>query len=193
MNLVLPTEKQIIELLGYYVARPFNFFVSPIVDPMFNLDRTFLSQASSLEMLLSQGMDFNRLIRYGIRYLSRSEEEEIRQNEVNRVESVRENVLIDEGGERFLAVARYTRVPNLLIAELRYRSGLMILRRKDMILSISRCRRHIINVFYIKPCQQCFPIYSFVCPSGILSRSSRIPEIWRTRYRRRGRASLKGE
>ena len=162
---------------GYYIARPFNFFVSPIVDSMFNLDRTFLSQASSLEMLLCQGMDFNRLIRHGIRYLSRSEEKEIRQKEINRLESVRENMLIDEGGERFLEMARYTRVLNLLIAELRYRSGLMILRRKDMILSISRSRHHIIDVFYIKPCQQCFPNYSFVCPSGILSRSSRIPEI----------------
>lgn len=91
---------------GHYVARPYNFFVSPVLDPMFNLDRTFLSQASALEMLLSQGMDFNRLIRHGIRYLSREEEKEIREKESLRNDGVREEVLIDEGGERFLASAR---------------------------------------------------------------------------------------
>jgi hypothetical protein len=94
---------------GHYSARPFNFFVSPVTDGLFGLDRTFLSQASALEMLCSLGMDLNRVVRHGNRYLSREEEKQITENEVLRVNSVREDILIDEGGERFLADARLLR------------------------------------------------------------------------------------
>lgn len=93
---------------GAYIAKPFNFFVSPALDPMFGLDRTFLSQASALDMLCREGMDLNRLLRHGIRYLSRDEERRIRAKESDRAAGVREDISIDEGGEKFLARVKYT-------------------------------------------------------------------------------------
>jgi hypothetical protein len=93
--------------LGYYTAKPYNFFVSPVVDPMFSLDRTFLCQSSALEMLCKGGMNFNHLLRHGIRYLSINEEKEIRAKEADRVDGVRDDILIDEGGQNFLNTVRY--------------------------------------------------------------------------------------
>ncbi len=92
---------------GHYSAKPFNFFVSPVVDPMFGFDRTFLCQSSAMEMLCKEGMDFNHLIRHGIRYLSRDEEMDVRARETDRVDGVRERITIDEGGEKFLDNVRY--------------------------------------------------------------------------------------
>jgi hypothetical protein len=92
--------------IGGYLAKPFNFFVSPVTDPMFALDRTFLCQSSAMEMLSREGMDFNHLLRHGIRYLSRDEEKEIRSTELDRVEGVREMILVDKGGEEFLSTVR---------------------------------------------------------------------------------------
>ena len=92
---------------GQYMAKPFNFFVSPVVDPMFGFDRAVLCQASALDMLSREGMDYNRLLRHGARYLSRPEEKEIRVRELDRTEGVRDNIAIDEGGRKFLDAARY--------------------------------------------------------------------------------------
>jgi CAF1 family ribonuclease len=83
-----------------------------VVDPMFGFDRTFLGQASAMEMLCKEGMDFNHLFRHGIRYLSRDEESDIRTRETDRVDGVRKNIIIDEGGEKFLANVKYNRVQN---------------------------------------------------------------------------------
>jgi len=94
--------------VGGYLARPFNFFVSPTTDPMFALDRSFLCQASAMEMLCREGMDFNHLLRHGIRYLSRDEESEIRAMELDRAEGVREMISIDKGGEEFLSTVRFS-------------------------------------------------------------------------------------
>jgi hypothetical protein len=47
-------------------------------------------------------MDFNHLLRHGIRYLSRDEETEIRAKEIERADGVREEIIIDEGGQEFL-------------------------------------------------------------------------------------------
>jgi hypothetical protein len=91
---------------GYYSAKPFNFFVSPVVDPMFSLDRTFLCQSSAVDMLCRGGMDFNHLLRHGIRYLSRIEEQEIREREDTRADGPREDIHIDEGGQHFLESVR---------------------------------------------------------------------------------------
>ena len=93
--------------IGHYSAKPFNFFVSPVVDPMFALDRTFLCQSSAMEMLCKEGMDFNRLLRHGIRYLSRDEENAIRSLEAHRMDGTRENIIIDECGEQFLSDVTY--------------------------------------------------------------------------------------
>ena len=74
---------------------------------MFGFDRTFLCQSSAMEMLCKEGMDFNHLVRHGIRYLSRDEEMDVRAREKDRVDGVRENIAIDEGGEKFLDNVRY--------------------------------------------------------------------------------------
>ena len=74
---------------------------------MFGFDRTFLCQSSAMEMLCKEGMDFNHLIRHGIRYLSRDEEMDVRARETDRVDGVRERITIDEGGEKFLDNVRY--------------------------------------------------------------------------------------
>lgn len=93
--------------VGNYVAKPFNFFVSPALDPIFGLDRTFLCQSSAMEMLCHRGMDFNYLLRHGIQYLSRDEEKEVRARETDLTDGVREPVTIDEGGGKFLANVRF--------------------------------------------------------------------------------------
>ena len=74
---------------------------------MFPLDRSFLCQASALEMLSKGGMDFNHLLRHGIRYLSRNEEVEIRAKEIERSDGVRDEIIIDEGGQEFLDYVWY--------------------------------------------------------------------------------------
>jgi hypothetical protein len=89
-------------MAGHFLAKPFNFFVSPVVDPMFGFDRSFLCQASAIDMLCKGKLDFNHLFRYGIRYLSRQEERNVRKSEVDRVEGNRELAIIDEGGQKFL-------------------------------------------------------------------------------------------
>jgi hypothetical protein len=75
---------------------------------MFSLDRTFLCQSSALEMLCRGGMDFNHLIRHGIRYLSQDEEREIRAKEIDRADGVREEIVVDEGGAKFLKSVEYS-------------------------------------------------------------------------------------
>jgi hypothetical protein len=52
-------------------------------------------------------MDFNHLLRHGIRYLSKDEENEIRAKEMDRVNGVREEIIVDEGGEKFLESVKY--------------------------------------------------------------------------------------
>ena len=96
-------------MVGHYTAKPFNFFVSPVVDPMFGFDRAFLCQASAMEMLSKEGMDFNRLLRHGIRYLSRDEESHVCAREAHLTDGVRENIAVDEGGEKFLSNVKYPR------------------------------------------------------------------------------------
>jgi poly(A)-specific ribonuclease len=89
-------------MAGHFLAKPFNFFVSPVVDPMFGFDRSVLCQASAIDMLCKENLDFNHLFRHGIRYLSRQEECNVRKSEIDRVEGNRELAIIDEGGQKFL-------------------------------------------------------------------------------------------
>jgi hypothetical protein len=93
-------------ILGHYIAKPFNFFVSPVIDPMFGVDRSFLCQASAIDMLCREGFDLNHLLRHGIRYLSIDEEKEIRKKEIEMTNGVRDQIVIDEGGETFLSQCR---------------------------------------------------------------------------------------
>jgi CAF1 family ribonuclease len=103
-------------MVGHFLAKPFNFFVSPVVDPMFGFDRSFLCQASAIDMLCKEKLDFNHLFRHGIRYLSRQEECNVRKSEVDRVEGNRELAIIDEGGQKFLDQVKSAPPPNPLCA-----------------------------------------------------------------------------
>lgn len=145
-------------MLGHYSAKPFNFFVSPVVDPMFGFDRTFLCQSSAMEMLCKEGMDFNRLVRHGIRYLSRDEEMDIRARETDRVNGVREDIMIDVGGENFLDNARYFHLTIEVTSGFKFKIGSRILRGRNMTFVIFQLHRHITNGFYIKLYPRCFLI-----------------------------------
>ena len=125
---------------------------------MFGFDRTFLCQSSAMEMLCKEGMDFNHLVRHGIRYLSRDEEMDIRARETDHVNGVRENVMIDVGGEKFLDNVRYFHLTIKVTLGWKFKVGLRILRRRNMTSVIFQLHRHITNGFYIKLYPQCFRI-----------------------------------
>jgi len=110
----LPVRWDLTSDVGHFLAKPFNFFVSPMVDPIFGFDRSFLCQASAIDMLCKERLDFNHLFRHGIRYLSRQEERDVRAAETNRVEGNRELAAVDEGGQTFLSQAKYPPPPTLL-------------------------------------------------------------------------------
>ncbi|KAF9101626.1 hypothetical protein BGX27_011392 [Mortierella sp. AM989] len=62
--------------VGGYEARPFNFPCFPSsVDEAKAGERFFNCQSTSLEFLIRNGFDFNKWIRHGIPYLTRTEEE----------------------------------------------------------------------------------------------------------------------
>ncbi|XP_078611621.1 poly(A)-specific ribonuclease PARN-like isoform X1 [Branchiostoma floridae x Branchiostoma japonicum] len=61
-----------------FVARPFNFYIFPRPLNRNAPDCRFLCQASSLHFLASQGMDFNKVFRDGIPYLSPVDEQQMR-------------------------------------------------------------------------------------------------------------------
>ncbi|KAJ3280896.1 hypothetical protein HK104_000340 [Borealophlyctis nickersoniae] len=62
-----------------YIAKPFNVYIFPQTGQrLFNLDRSFLSQTSSLEFLMKNKFDFNKWISQGVPYMTLDEEEEAR-------------------------------------------------------------------------------------------------------------------
>lgn len=157
-------------ILGHYIAKPFNFFVSPVIDPMFGMDRSFLCQASAIDMLCREGFDLNHLLRHGIRYLSKDEEKEIREKEIEMTNGVRDQILIDEGGETFLSQCRSRPSPLVLypsyglslvwvlITGMRSKNGLTTAAKKNTISSTSLFHHHTINVSCINPSRPCSPI-----------------------------------
>jgi len=70
------------------------------------MDRSFLCQASAVDMLCKEALDFNHLFRHGIRYLSRQEEKDVRTAETDRVDGNRELAIVDEGGRTFLSQSK---------------------------------------------------------------------------------------
>lgn len=58
-----------------YEARPFNFYIFPRQYTRQAPDRRFLCQSSSIDFLIHQGFDFNKLFKEGISYLTPSQEE----------------------------------------------------------------------------------------------------------------------
>uniref|UniRef100_A0A0P4ZJM5 Poly(A)-specific ribonuclease PARN n=1 Tax=Daphnia magna TaxID=35525 RepID=A0A0P4ZJM5_9CRUS len=65
--------------ISKYVNKTYNFYIFPNTSTLPGLpDTKFLSQASSLGFLASQGFDFNKLIKEGIPYLNLVNEEKLR-------------------------------------------------------------------------------------------------------------------
>ncbi|XP_067672031.1 poly(A)-specific ribonuclease PARN-like [Haliotis asinina] len=63
-----------------YTARPFNMYVFPRPFSRQAPDRRFLCQASSIDFLVSQNFDFNKLFREGISYLTLPQEEHLKES-----------------------------------------------------------------------------------------------------------------
>ena len=65
----------------YYLARPFNFPMSPLlaggVD--IKLERTFSFSSSACDFLKGNGFDFGKIFSVGVPYLSQEEEYDIRE------------------------------------------------------------------------------------------------------------------
>ncbi|XP_057366976.1 poly(A)-specific ribonuclease PARN-like [Daphnia carinata] len=65
--------------ISKYVNKTYNFYIFPNTSTLPGLcDTKFLSQASSLGFLASQGFDFNKLIKEGIPYLNLVDEEKLK-------------------------------------------------------------------------------------------------------------------
>ncbi|KAL8623603.1 hypothetical protein ACOMHN_037690 [Nucella lapillus] len=62
-----------------YEARPFNFYVFPRPYTRQAPDRRFLCQSSSIEFLVQQGFDFNKLFYEGIPYLTPAQEDGLKE------------------------------------------------------------------------------------------------------------------
>lgn len=70
-----------------YSQRTYNFYVFPKPMNRHAPDCRFMCQTSSIAFLANQDFDFNKLFKYGIPYLSASEEERL----VKRLEERQKN------------------------------------------------------------------------------------------------------
>lgn len=61
-----------------YEAKPYSFYVFPKPYDRNSPDRRFLCQSSSIDFLISQGFDFNKLFKEGIPYLTPDQETKAR-------------------------------------------------------------------------------------------------------------------
>ncbi|CAL1547260.1 unnamed protein product [Lymnaea stagnalis] len=61
-----------------YEAKPYSFYVFPKPHDRHSPDRRFLCQSSSIDFLISQGFDFNKLFKEGIPYLTPDQESKAR-------------------------------------------------------------------------------------------------------------------
>ncbi|KAH8653092.1 ribonuclease H-like domain-containing protein [Tricladium varicosporioides] len=69
----------------YYLARPYNFNLSPLsTDKDVKLERTFSFSSSACDFLQRNHFDFGRMFRHGVPYLSRKEEDELREEYMGR-------------------------------------------------------------------------------------------------------------
>jgi hypothetical protein len=103
-------------------------------------------------------MDFNHLLRHGIRYLSKDEEKEIRAKEMDRVDGVREEIIVDEGGEKFLESVKYFPCQIGINVGLKSMNGWKIHLRTSTISATSESLPRITNEFFIRVFRLCFPI-----------------------------------
>ncbi|KAH6664872.1 ribonuclease H-like domain-containing protein [Halenospora varia] len=69
----------------YYLARPYNFNLSPLsIDRDVKLERTFSFSSSACDFLQKNHFDFGKMFKHGVPYLSRKEEDELREEYMGR-------------------------------------------------------------------------------------------------------------
>ena len=61
-----------------YKAKPYNIYLSPVANRRFQFQRTFLSQASCIQFLLSNEFDLKKCLEEGVEYLTLEEEKLVR-------------------------------------------------------------------------------------------------------------------
>ena len=72
-------------LTEFYLARPYNFNLSPLaIDKRLNLDRQFAFSSSACTFLKEHKFDFGQVFSTGVPYLSREEEQEVREQLAKR-------------------------------------------------------------------------------------------------------------
>lgn len=70
---------------GKYVARPYNFELSPLIDvPGLDVERDFAFSSSAVDFLKRVGFDFSKPFNVGVPYLSREESRQARERHENR-------------------------------------------------------------------------------------------------------------
>ena len=65
---------------NYYLARPYNFYLSPLETDhvRLNIDRQFKFSSSACKFLKENDFDFGKMFKSGVPYLSRKEEVDLR-------------------------------------------------------------------------------------------------------------------
>lgn len=87
---------------GIYVCRPYNFYLSPVTDPKFGIDREYTVQAGALEFLSENGFNFNAQLISGVPYLSRVEEKWILEREDRLLSEQKEDIHVDDHSKQFV-------------------------------------------------------------------------------------------
>ncbi len=71
---------------GCYIARPYNFDISPRVDSDILIDRKFSVSSGTLEFIIKHGFNIDRVFNRGVRYLSRDEAKEAEINALSKTD-----------------------------------------------------------------------------------------------------------
>ncbi|RDW59480.1 hypothetical protein BP6252_12567 [Coleophoma cylindrospora] len=84
-----------------YIARPYNFHLSPLFihGDRLDIDRKFSFSSSACDFLLKNNFDFGKIFEKGIPYLSRHEEQDARERFVDRVNGSKRGDIIIQPSE----------------------------------------------------------------------------------------------
>ncbi|KAK6543823.1 hypothetical protein TWF694_000553 [Orbilia ellipsospora] len=89
-----------------YIARPFNFYITPSINPMLHFDRGFASTGDAVAFHHKHGFDFNKLFGQGCAYLSHAEEAKIRALREFYEVDLEHDVYIDQNETLMMQTAR---------------------------------------------------------------------------------------